>query len=1212
MKGRIKEAGGGVYLALRTDKLLPELNFNENYLADVNNELKSVQEAIKKRKGKEITPDSVSSPLEALPADQRIPDGNSAKTGKELTAKLIKAQDKKTYPWDVPGRDGFVFTEILLRESPSVISAAIHEFERKIPDQDISQVTGEALIRWLYERGALKYVEGSEVSPSSSPIEPQDVSGLVEGINRLGAPFGIGQVTEERDGRIYLKDLENKKEWPYRHLYRNVIFFLKSSAINSKFPDVRQAAQGFLDGAGIAKELTVRPAEMGAEKPASSPVGEKRLAYEIVQKRYPFRMPHDRLAANQSRLHDDNNYRGRLYSKDYEFLYERLEGYINGYSGYHLAQDAFREMAKSMNMGDETIPKENLEILLSFSRRLRPPLKVLFDEVIGRDRIIKRLERFSPRDARSVIADEDRAPVTHTSLREYFGMTDDKRGINLIDKVLKEHGGNQPLSASASSPVEPVKTYETTDGQVIQLTGGVQIVGLNQDSSNLDKFYIAEESAVSFEVIPETAGQRTISIRFDDGRILSGVMRVTRLSEETHVSDSGAPYTLENFSDKHLPFFDIPPNTLQVLYKDDKGTPYFLLIYPPHARLWFGPAGEYVDVTNETHDFMRLVDQGKAVRLLEQVSHQNPGIVEIEKSEGGNIAFPSFGPDVHGDLVFYGTENYHGIERGVKVTITRDGKISKIFPLGITEEQIDRIVPVARAYLSLDSAQEQELKSLLKSDRLPEWPQEEAVQSTSKKSLVPIATGKELRPFSQKKFDRVTTAAVLLAGKYDFASAEAIGSVYQAVHSFLYSPQTNEENLGTALDLLLLQSDPSKKMEFQGVRMMREVREKVARQAVGMTNATGWIEEFRYRLRLGISLTEAERKPGGYSVYSKIILEAIIDPQRYVLSREELLKAIEDDFRVAGELKEKIETKYPGVYKVQIAQGWEGPTHFMRVDIRLKADASSSPVAVEKDARRRIREIRDGSVTEERAARLLDGLHERGELFLTLFLAEWMEEAQIDFKQYGEGKKIYVNESFEPGENILLGWGEGAIAVTKANLWRMTADLAEKNLEAAGYFLGEMEENLSATSSPMGEDERDIIDRMVVDSQMPGSLSSVKRQERDSLGEGVVINTSPYDEIVDNMPVSGSSPASKEVGGIDLNSALLDLQIKRDGNGVPLPLPMQPIENMHIEGFLPVIINVTPVTNLPLLLGLADTQPDTDETTPAMKARELELISALN
>jgi hypothetical protein len=57
-------------------------------------------------------------------------------------------------------------------------------------------------------------------------------------------------------------------------------------------------------------------------------------------------------------------------------------------------------------------------------------------------------------------------------------------------------------------------------------------------------------------------------------------------------------------------------------------------------------------------------------------------------------------------------------------------------------------------------------------------------------------------------------------------------------------------------------------------------------------------------------------------------------------------------------------------------------------------------------------------------------------------------------------------------------------------------------------------------------------------------------------------------------------------GGIDLNPALLDLQIKRDGNGVPLPLPLQPIENMHIDGFLPVIINIVPIANLPLLLGL--------------------------
>ncbi len=94
-----------------------------------------------------------------------------------------------------------------------------------------------------------------------------------------------------------------------------------------------------------------------------------------------------------------------------------------------------------------------------------------------------------------------------------------------------------------------------------------------------------------------------------------------------------------------------------------------------------------------------------------------------------------------------------------------------------------------------------------------------------------------------------------------------------------------------------------------------------------------------------------------------------------------------------------------------------------------------------------------------------------------------------------------------------------------------------------------------------------------------------------------------------------SSPVSidKEVGGINLSPELLDLQIKRDKNGVSLPLPLQPIEEWHIDGFMPIIINVTPVTNLPLLLGLAQTPPDTDEITPpVLKDRELEQVSAFN
>ena len=82
-------------------------------------------------------------------------------------------------------------------------------------------------------------------------------------------------------------------------------------------------------------------------------------------------------------------------------------------------------------------------------------------------------------------------------------------------------------------------------------------------------------------------------------------------------------------------------------------------------------------------------------------------------------------------------------------------------------------------------------------------------------------------------------------------------------------------------------------------------------------------------------------------------------------------------------------------------------------------------------------------------------------------------------------------------------------------------------------------------------------------------------------------------------PVTAASPAVQQnirpevPGGIDFDPQLLDLQIKRDGRGIPLPLPMQNIDHININGFLPIIINVTPISNLPMYIGFADTEDDT-------------------
>ncbi len=65
----------------------------------------------------------------------------------------------------------------------------------------------------------------------------------------------------------------------------------------------------------------------------------------------------------------------------------------------------------------------------------------------------------------------------------------------------------------------------------------------------------------------------------------------------------------------------------------------------------------------------------------------------------------------------------------------------------------------------------------------------------------------------------------------------------------------------------------------------------------------------------------------------------------------------------------------------------------------------------------------------------------------------------------------------------------------------------------------------------------------------------------------------------------GEAISTRSPGGIDLNVKHLDLQIKRDDKGIPLPISQKPLESIHIEGFFPVIIKITPVDDLPAYLG---------------------------
>jgi hypothetical protein len=62
--------------------------------------------------------------------------------------------------------------------------------------------------------------------------------------------------------------------------------------------------------------------------------------------------------------------------------------------------------------------------------------------------------------------------------------------------------------------------------------------------------------------------------------------------------------------------------------------------------------------------------------------------------------------------------------------------------------------------------------------------------------------------------------------------------------------------------------------------------------------------------------------------------------------------------------------------------------------------------------------------------------------------------------------------------------------------------------------------------------------------------------------------------------------AAEPLGGIDFNAAHLNLQIKRDGQGVPLPMSQQNLESIKLEGLIPVILEIKPVLQTPLLTQL--------------------------
>ena len=92
------------------------------------------------------------------------------------------------------------------------------------------------------------------------------------------------------------------------------------------------------------------------------------------------------------------------------------------------------------------------------------------------------------------------------------------------------------------------------------------------------------------------------------------------------------------------------------------------------------------------------------------------------------------------------------------------------------------------------------------------------------------------------------------------------------------------------------------------------------------------------------------------------------------------------------------------------------------------------------------------------------------------------------------------------------------------------------------------------------------------------SAALISKQELSFTDAKMILNSEPG--LSANTVLEKSTDAT--TGGIDFAQANLNMQIKRDGQGVPLPVSQQNLDNIHIDGLVPVILNIQPAVGVPL------------------------------
>jgi len=111
--------------------------------------------------------------------------------------------------------------------------------------------------------------------------------------------------------------------------------------------------------------------------------------------------------------------------------------------------------------------------------------------------------------------------------------------------------------------------------------------------------------------------------------------------------------------------------------------------------------------------------------------------------------------------------------------------------------------------------------------------------------------------------------------------------------------------------------------------------------------------------------------------------------------------------------------------------------------------------------------------------------------------------------------------------------------------------------------------------------------------------------------DGQLIQTQKQNSVSSPVTTSNNRIGTNTTGGINFNPDYLDIQTQGNGLNVSSSLNMEAMENIEINGLVPVIFNITPVPSLQLLLGSID-QDEPFNSAQGEPFNDLSLLDPIN